>query len=79
MIPAQLQDLPIANSDRIVAVDRAISGPDQKGKALTAPRFEPFDPNPDPLNRRGRRHITSIMRRQERGAFRSQIRIAATR
>lgn len=58
---------------RNASVDRAIGGPD---KAAGNSNYQPFDPNPDPLNRRGRRHFFAQVRRTERSKFRTAIREA---
>lgn len=69
---------PTLSTDRavpsVVTNDRAIPGSDQPDKAAGGGRQFLFGEAPEPLNRRGRRHLAGEMRRTERRIFRSLVR-----
>jgi hypothetical protein len=73
-----ITDYPQPPADRAVPTavtnDRAIAGPDQPTDRATTPRYTPFDSNPEPLNRRGRRHMEREIRRISRSIFRTACR-----
>lgn len=66
---------PIATNRAVpVAVDRAIPGPDRQDSTPAA-TSRPFhiDPDPEPKNRRGRRHDAREERRARRQVFRASV------
>lgn len=58
-----------------VTADRAVVDSDQPQPAAGTSSQRLFGPAPEPLNRRGRRHIAGEIRRSERQIFRSLKRV----
>ncbi|MEP6743834.1 MAG: hypothetical protein ABJB61_15160 [bacterium] len=66
--------------DPIVATDRAIADHEMTDRSVaSAANAKPFDPNPDPLNRRGLRHFEASVRRTERQSARARRRAMLAR
>lgn len=72
MIPSTTPPSTVRQLDTIVATDRAIPGRELTDRAAATSR--PFTKaDPEPVNRRGRRHLASEIKRTERSIFRSRV------